>query len=306
MSTLKKIKKFKDFDIGQLEALVKLLGGLDVAIEILRGRKDFVLTDNVKTLADETGRCIPDPALTHFVTPGVGSIWNFPHPEINSNFYQDGFKRLSKYLGNCGVSLDQFENEAETIRQNALGHPRLANFFKGLCVPVIIPSTVCTKNPGKLVNDLLHSMIMIYRNQFLNKEFKIDIREYDGLYLELIKSCESILFDHCADNKPLIGWHLASAMHGFSIWAQREQIKSLPDNHLILSGYDTIIAYIGYPDLMTGNGLPNFSLPLFKQRFVSGYELVFMNNQDDLCFSNHDIFPDSLADSVCGGLFLFN
>lgn len=99
-----------------------------------------------------------------------------------------------------------------------------------------------------------------------------------------------------AKKKPVVGLYFPNPLQGFSVDASREQMNDLPEG-FYLSGLDTVIAMIMYPDILARDvKIPGLYLTALQYKSPE-YYLYFKANDDKLSFGATDYL------SVAGGSY---
>jgi hypothetical protein len=102
---------------------------------------------------------------------------------------------------------------------------------------------------------------------------------------------------------PVKGIHFPNPLQGFSIKASREQMLTLPKG-FILSGLDTAIAMIMYPDVLARGYLtPGLDLAALSWQSAD-YSLFFRADVSRLDFDNSDGLAVDYGNYSGGLLFL--
>jgi len=202
-------------------------------------------------------------------------------PDID---YAGRLNRLHKFLCPTDISVDQFQNEAEKIKKATLANEQIANLFKGVYLPVVIPHNVAgITDVGTLLEAWLEAVGKSYEAEFPDRKF-YNHRQGDlADKVKIVKESRHQGLLEKIKQGPVFGWYCPIPLQGFSVHAQREQITGLPNN-LILSGLDAIIAQIMYPDILAkDSSTPGYDLSAFSWE-SSGYSLFFGASGDGLGF----------------------
>jgi len=269
--------KYGEISLGQVEAAINKLGGLDVWNAWLRGEKTVIVQDAIKVLFDKNGRRIPD-GLSANVCDADRNFWlNQPKLETEDD-YANRITRLHTSLGiNTGITVIQLREETERLLGLIRDNSQIANIVKGVWLPVVLPQ-LTSDDLGTALEQYLEGVSRSYVETFNDRTF-YNYRE--GTLAGEVGIVDGSRHDQLIERMkqgPVIGLHFPNPLRGFSIYAQREQMSTLPEE-FILSGLDTVIAMMMYLDVLA------------RDWHTPGSDLAAVSWQaadDSLCFGAGD------------------
>jgi hypothetical protein len=180
------------------------------------------------------------------------------------------------------VTAKQFKMKTKRLLAIIRKNPEVANIANGVYLPIILP---------KLVTDDLGAELVFYLkgvNNSYTKTFdkRVFNNKYKGNLTNQVKVVDGSRHDQLIarmKKSSVIGLHFPNPLQNYSVCASREQMATLPKG-FILSGMDTPIAMVMYPDVLARNwntpGLDmtalqwstNYDSPSFK---ANNYNLYF-------------------------------
>ncbi len=294
----------QDFTQGQLNALVKNLGGVEVAMKILRGEVEVTLGEAIRVLFNKNGRRIPPQGLKARVCdPDKNFYLEQPRMETEADFAKR-LERLCRWVGiETGISAKQFKTEAEVQMELIHGNSQTANLLNGVCLPIILPQVAATSNLGEIIEEFMKPVETSYANAFPDRKF-INYRK--GELAKQVSIAEGSRHNELVEKMKqgsFVALYFPNPLQGFSVEAQREQAGTLPEN-FALSGLDTIIAMIIYPDILARDGhTPGYDLAAFSWQSAE-YSLCFGASDDWLVFGS-EAYLAAAAGYCSGGLVFF-
>lgn len=197
----------------------------DSAYEELRKQFEPALAAQAKenSMVDATGRCIPTEAAKKL------NVVN-----ANTDFYLE--------------KIDTVDTKYFKLLQEIKDNPAIANLLQAPYYPITLPKLPKDFEYGTYLDDvLLPKLEKAYKKAFPDRTF------YNYRHDELSGKVSIVNDRHAAlieqlKKKSLTGLIFPTALQGFSVHAQREQIKLLPKN-VSLCGLETIIAATMYPKI---------------------------------------------------------
>lgn len=275
--------KYGNRTLGEFEALLNIIGE-ENALAILRGEKTMVIEDCPIKLFDKHGRRIPPRgSKKHICDPD--NSYHFIQPEINYG------NRLA-YFGmhfQPFMSATEFETQGRKLLTQLSKDTHLCNLLKGVHLPICLPRLDTVNfDYGQVLESLfLPAVRLVYLKQFSNRNFfnrregalegKVDVIKY---------SRHDRLITRMRDKDLVVGIYFPGSLHGFSGWAAREQMDSLPEGLLLAGGFDTAIALVMYPDVMAPDCYTP-GLELSALSYNSDFSLFFGCNSGELVFDRH-------------------
>lgn len=296
----KKALMIQDWVIGDLNALVKNLGGEEIARRIQRGEVSIKLEEVVKLLFDKHGRRIPQ-GITASVCDSDRDYYLKPPSLTGESLYANRILRLHGCLSvDTGITAKQLEQETGRLLILIRDNSQVANIANGVWLPIILPKLI-TDDLGAELEYYLTAVDNSYVKVFPGRKFynhrkgtlTNEVKIVDGSrYSQLIAKMKQ---------GPVIGILFPNSLQGFSVNASREQMATLPEG-FILSGLDTVIAMAMYPDILARDfNTPGLDLAAFSW-LSSGYSLCFKAFDDRLYFIS-TVGLAFASDFFSGGLF---
>jgi len=235
---------------GELNALVKNLGE-ETARKIQRGEVKVSLEEVMKVLFDKHGRRIPEGLRANVCDPNRD--FRFDQLElIGKAYYANGIKRLHDTLEvDTGISAKQLKREIEHLLAILRENSRVANIINGVWLPVIMPKLEAD-DLGTTLEQYLEAVGKSYTDVFPDRKFNNYLK---GKLVDQVSIVDNSRHDQLIKRMrqgPVPGIHFPNPLQGFSFQADREQIVTLPER-FVLSGLDTVIAMVMYPDILAWN-----------------------------------------------------
>ncbi len=292
--------KYADWTRGQDEALLNIIGE-ENAKKLLRGEVSVKFEDIVKILFDKRGRRIPKGLQTNVCDPDKD--FHLIQPKLKKDVdFANRILRLHGCLGiDTGVTAEQLKSETERLLAIVNGNPQIANIAKGVYLPVIMPKIV-NNDLGAEMELYLAGVKESYGKAFDHRSFN-NYRQ--GTLANNVSIVDGARHDQLIERMkegPVIGLHFPNPLQGFSVNADRKQMSTLPEG-FILSGMDTAIAMVMYPDILARDwNTSGLDLAALQWR-SSGSSLYFKALDDLLAFD----FTDDLACAYvsCSGGLVF-
>ena len=290
----------QNWTTGELNALVKNLGGEKVAKKIQRGEVRVSFENITNVLFDKNGQRIPKD-----LSADIRNInWGFQldQPKLKTEIdYAKRIQQLYEYLGlDAEVTGKQFKTETERLLALIQKDSQIANIIKGVYLPVILPQLI-NEDLGTVLEQYLKTVQKNYTKTFDGRGF---LNNCNGTLVGKVNTVDQSRHNQLVERMKqglVIGIHFPNALQGFSINADREQMSTLP-NGLILSGLDTLIALMMYPDILACSwNVPGLDLAALSWQATDSF--FFEADDDYLSFNSNNI--DSLAsahDNYSGGL----
>lgn len=244
--------KYGDVTLGQVEAFINKIGGLEVWESVLRNESSVEIKSNSSKLFDKNGRRIPSRFLNHDVCDSDRSF-KLLQPEIN---YVEVIERLKKNFpaqveGADFLSAEEFKKRAESLIEQLRQDKSLANLLKGVWLPICLPK-LFINDYGRSLEDVFFPAIEnSYRSKFPDRSFDSFFLESVGNVSVVSGSRHEILLRKMIDG-PVVGI-VFFPLQGFSALAQREQLEKLPESILLCGAVDIATAMTAYPEVLVGN-----------------------------------------------------
>jgi hypothetical protein len=290
--------KYSDWTRGHVEALINIIGE-ENAKGLLSGEISAEFKEVIKKLFDKHGRRIPEGLQANVCD--ASQKFRLDQPKLDTEIdFANRIMRLHECLSiDTGVMAEQLKAETERLLAILRDNPQIANIVNGVCLPVVLPKLV-TDDLGAELELYLDGVNNSYVKTFGNRKFynyrkntlATDVSIIDGSWHDQLVSRMK--------GGPVTGLHFPNPLQGFSIHADREQMSTLPKG-FILSGMDTPIAMVMYPDILArDHNMLGLDLAALQWR-SAGYSLFFGASDEGLDFA----FTDNLAhayDYYSGGL----
>lgn len=310
------MSKYSDFTRGEEEALLNIIGGSDVARKLLQGELRFSISEKalrivgaVQKLFDKNGRRIKPKGLSSAICD--------PHKDLYINQptmdYQErlcfGFSDTGL---NPGMSLEDFSAKTDKLLNNLQSREELKNLLNGSYFPIIIPKLYLSNPLGLrgMIQEIIKAVRKSYEKNILLKlrerrPFKIyDEGALQGVFVDACGSRYDRLLKRI-NKESVVGIYFPTVFQGYSVYAQREQMITLPQG-LILSGpLDVGMAFAMYPDVLgRDSNTPRYLCSAVDKLGMWGASsLSFSGGGSDASFSSNG--ASSCSDSRSSGGLLF-
>jgi hypothetical protein len=287
---------------GDLNALVKNLGGEEVARKIQRGEVKVSVEDVLKVLFDKHGRRIPE-GLSASVCD-ANRDFRLDQPKLDAEL--DYAKRITR-LHDClsvdtKVTAEQLKMETERLLALIRDNSQIANITNGVWLPLVLPKME-TDDVGAELERYLKAVSKSYVEAFGDRKFYNYRKGTLANEVSIINGSRHDQLIERMKQGPVIGILFPSPLQGFSINAQREQMATLPEE-FILSGLDTVIAMVMYPDVLArDHNTPGLDLSAFSWQSAD-YSLGFWAYRGTLDSFNTGNLSDARK-NYSGGLLFF-
>jgi hypothetical protein len=263
------LKELEGLDAGRQLALVKKLGGREVVNAILRGEKTVMIKDTIRLLFDKHGRRIPEGLQANVCD--ANRKFRLDRPKLDNEV--DFVNRISRLHGclsiNTQVTAKQLKVETERLLATIRGNSQIANIANGVYLPVVLPKLV-TNDLGAELELYLAGVDNIYANTFGERTFYNYRKGTLANEVSIVNGSRHDQLIKRMKQGPVIGLHFPNPLQGFSIHASREQMSTLPEG-FILSGMDTPIAMVMYPDILArGYNTPGLDMAALQWQSAGG------------------------------------
>lgn len=289
----------QDWTTGELNALVKNLGGEEVARKIQRGEVRISFEDVVKAFFDKHNRRIPEGLQSNVCD--ANRNFRLDQPKLDKEV---DFANRITWLHGClnidtEVTAEQLKAETERLLAMIRENSQIANIANGVCLPVVLPKLV-TDDLGAEMELYLAGVNNSYAKTFGDRTFYNHRKGTLANEVSVVTGSRHDQLISRIKEGPVIGLHFPNPLQGFSINASREQMSTLPEG-FVLSGMDTPIAMVMYPDtLARDRNTPGLDVVALQWQSAD-YSLIFRADDDRLGFA----YTDDLAyasDGCSGGL----
>ena len=293
--------KYPEWTEEQFEELINVLGEAN-AKKLLAGDLTVEFKEVAKVFFDKYGRRIPQGLLASVCDANRNFELTQPGLDYDAQ-YANRIMRLYDCLGvDTGITAKQLRIETERMLALIRGDSQIVNILNGVWLPVVMPP---------LTNDDLGTTLEMYLegvDRSYTKTFSV--RKFYNYRKGTLKDEVSIV-NRSRHNQliermkqgAVMGIHFPNPLQGYSISADREQMKTLPKG-FILSGMDVVIAMAMYPDVLAcGWNTPGLDLAALSWQSADA-SLGFWANDDELRFGNAGYLAHAYVDYSGGLLFL--
>lgn len=289
--------KYGEMSLGQYEALVNILGGLENVEAILRGEKDVDLKDAIIKWFDKHGRRIPPRTLQADVTD-AGRDCNLTHAKPNLS---KTLTLLFRYLGQAFITTKDFEMRVEQIFEGLRNDDNTKLLTNGVGLPFALPQTMVL-DYGKLLDKLyLPAVERSYKAQFPKRDFYNNCQGKLESQVITVKGSSHERLVEAMKQGVVVGVYFPNCLQGFSVHADLEQMASLPEKFLLAGGFETCASLIAYPDILARDVYtPILDLAAMGWQSVN-YSLYFRAGGDFLSFNYGSNLGRAIAEHT-GGL----
>jgi len=256
----------------------------------------------VSKFEDFKGRRISHDLRTTVCDANRGFHLERPRLEAEAD-YVNRLRRLHECLGiDTRITPDEFCQEIGRLLALIQGNRQIANIANGVFLPVVLPKLV-TEDLGAELELYLAGVGNSYAKIFSDRKFyNYRKGELDGK-VSIVGGSRHKQLIRRMKQEPAIGIHFPNPLQGFSVEADREQMATLPEG-FILSGLDTAIAMVMYPDILVRDcHTPGLDLATFSGRSV-GYSFCFLAYACALFFTFRGSLTKANGRSSGGLLFL--
>ncbi|MFH0814804.1 MAG: hypothetical protein V1902_01800 [Candidatus Falkowbacteria bacterium] len=301
--------KYPQRTLGHLELLENKLGEsvVDCLLSgemhaIFMGPNEMVIEPTPTLVYDKNGRRIPPTGMRSSVC------------DANYGYYPTRIERLS-FAERLVLAKEAFVDEklefvsAEefALRINALvqkieADETVKNVLKGAWYPFCIPAGlgVTAANYGaKLDKVLVPTVARAYTKAFPNRPFHNNITGQLAGEVTIWAGSRHERVLEAASKEPVVGIYFPTALQGYSINADREQMETLPEMFMLAGGLDTLAAMSMYAaELLRDNKTPCYDMAALAWR---GWSLFCFADGDDAYFYGSQSL-DGARGSFAGGL----
>ena len=293
--------KYADWTRGQVEALINIIGE-ENAKGLLLGDISAEFKEVIKKLFDKHGRRIPEGLQANVCDANRDFRLNQPKLDEEVDF-ANRIIRLHGCLSiDTEVTAEQLKAETERLLAIIRENSQIANIANGVCLPVVLPKLV-TDDLGAELELYLAGINNSYAKTFGDRKF---YNHRKGTLANQVSIVDGSRHDQLIERmkqEPVIGLHFPNSLQGFSIHADREQMSTLPKG-FILSGMDTPIAMVMYPDILARDwNTPGLDLAALQWQSAV-YSLNFKAYDAELGFVDAGDLADAGDDFSGGLLFL--
>lgn len=244
--------KYAGLTYGQVEALINRIGGLEVLVAILEGRKKIVIENVELPLVDQYGRFIPPHG---FKSQHVDADREYKMTSriIDSYSIVTTCQRFLPDL-EFGTGGDLFKAYGFLRDQLIRASSQLPNLLRGPFLPLQLPKMVIDSY-GKIFEEVfLAGVEKAYLEAFPNREFVNQLQGILTRSIGLSSVGRNSQLLKKLEIAPVNGLYFPAALQGFSTEGCREMVEYLPQGFVLSGGIETAVAAISYPKALFSNG----------------------------------------------------
>lgn len=233
--------------LGQFEALVNIIGGMEAVQAVLSGELDVELKQAVIKWFDKHGRRIPPRTLLADVTP-ADTNYHLVQPALD---YALRFDRLVKHL-HLGreISLADFGSRAEAILRSLRQGDNAKPLLNGVYLPFCLPKVEVT-DYGKVLDEMfLPAVGASYKQRFPKRNFNNYCEGKLAGQVTVIPGSRHEQLVAAMAKGVVVGIYFPNCLQGFSVDAAREQMTALQEQFLLVGGFEASACMIAYPDIL--------------------------------------------------------
>jgi hypothetical protein len=302
--------KYDDWTRGDDEALINRLGGLAVARRIKDGEltvrvvgNEVVVEPRKAALFDKNGRRIPPEGLRAAV---YDANYQYAPTKLDKVSYAARLERLRLAFGE-EVNLptpDEFESRIKDLVAKIEAEETIKNVLKGAWYPVCIPGGlgITLENYGeKLDTNIVPAVKAEYERAFSGKTFYNNMAGQLAGEVNIWNGSRHERLVEAASKGPVVGIYFPTALQGYSINAEREQMASLPKMFWLAGALDALVAQVMYPqELLRDNRTPYYDMAATEWR---GWALCGYARVDNAYFGCRGLLDSAYGD-FAGGVFV--
>ncbi len=241
----------QNWTTGELNALVKNLGGEENARKIQRGEMGVKLEEAVKVLFDKNGRRIPKDFKSAACDPDKDFCLVQPRLRSVAD-YSDRLIRFQKAFREGPVmSAADLGATAKELITEIENNKSLRNLLNGVYLPIILPQLENFTDYGKTLEEIfIPAVKYAYEKQFPGRKFN-NHQENDlmGKVIIVPGTRHKKLIEEMTQGY-VFAIYFPNSLQGFSISAAHEQIVVLSESLILAGGFDTASAIAMYPDVL--------------------------------------------------------
>lgn len=262
---------------GRIEALLNVLGGEKVADALIAGIKVAEIKDVVRMFFDKHGRRIPLPGMKSSV---CDANRNFRLEQPTVDFTERLF-RLHVALGltkPCFIQPEEFEQRTAEIVRRLKGDKLLANLFCGVYLPIALPQMQVADYGAALDETILPVVGHSYEVRYPGRKFYNNRQGTLAGEVSVVEGSRHEALIAALAAGPVVALYFPTALQGFSIAADLEQMDTLPEHILLAGALELSAAEIMYPDVVA------------RDYYTPGLDCAAVRWQEySLCFEAFDV-----------------
>lgn len=280
--------KYGAWTLGQTEAILNVLGGEGVASALIAGAKVAKIEDAVRMLFDKHGRRIPPQGMK---APVVDANRDFHLDQPQVDFAERLFwLHWALGLTEWFLQPEKFERRTAGIIQRMRQDKLLINLFRGVFLPIVLPRMEIVDYGTALEETLLPAVGRAHQAEFPDRFYCTRRGALDHEVENVYRSRHEELKKALAAG-PVVALYFPTALQGYSIPADLEQMATLPDEVLLAGALEPATALAMYPDILARDGhTPGLDCAAVSWR---GRSVYFRASDNTLDF-------DSRSPGACG------
>jgi hypothetical protein len=309
------LAKYGKRTLGQVEAIENFLGS-DMINELLAGKMKLAhygqneggsLTCGVRAvergLFDKNGRRIPPQGLVANV---CDANYLYAPTKLDKVSYAVRLERLNTAFGEEVVlpTPDEFVQRITALVEKIEADDTSRNVLYGAWYPVCIPGGlgITLENYGEKVDTkIVPAVGAAYKRAFPKRTFFNNMVGQRACEVKIWNGSRHERLIEAASKGPVVGICFPTALQGYSVNADREQMASLPEMFWLAGALDTLVAQIMYAqELLRDGKAPYYDMAANTWR---GWPLCDWARDDYADFSCGNSLVHARSDCA-GGLFL--
>jgi hypothetical protein len=291
--------KYGEMTLGQIEALINILGGLEKVKAILRKEKEVVLKDSISILFDKHGRRIPPRTLRRAVTKADRRFLFYQHSKLD---LAERLNRLFEYFGEGAfITTQDFENRVEQILEGLRNDSNTKPITNGVGLPFALPQ-ITVDDYGKVLDEVfLPAVERSYKAQFPERTF---YNRFKGTFEGQVSIVDGSRHERLVEAMKqdiVVGVYFPNCLHGFSVEASLKQMASLPEKFLLVGGFEACASMIAHPDILARDlNTPLLDLAAIRWQYAEDCWLCFSAADDHLEFHGGGGLGDAFLTCTSG------
>lgn len=245
--------KYGDVTLGQVEAMINKIGGLEVWEAVLHDEVTVEVKEVFQKLFDKNGRRIPRDLKSAVCDPYPS--FKLVQPEIN---YATRLDRLGRFFPAAATfsSTKEFQTRSEALLEQLRQDKLLSNLLNGVFLPICLPK-IRIKDYGQALEEVfLVAVGKSYENQFSGRKFYNYRKGELETQVSIVEDSHKRLLAEMEEG-PVVGIQLFP-LQGYSIYADREQMTSLPESLILSGAMDIATVITAYPDVLARENTPGY------------------------------------------------
>ncbi len=301
--------KYPNRALGHLELLENKLGGsvVDRLLSgemhaIFMGPNEAVIEPAPALVYDKNGRRIPPQGMKSSV---CDANYGYCPTRLELLPFAAKLKLVREAFNDKSltfVSVEQFVERINALVMKIEADATVLTVLKGAWYPFVIPGGlgVTAANYGdKLDKVLVSAVARAYEKAFPNRPFHNNLKGQLSGEVTIWQGSRHERVLAAASKEPVVGIYFPTALQGYSINADREQMATLPEMFMLAGGLDTMCAMSMYAaELLRDNKTPCYDMAALDWR---GWSLCCRAYDDGAFFCGRRLLDDA-GGGIAGGL----